>query len=116
MSTNTLTELQLGNPITAMLSNPSEKRDYYFDLFANQPVMLSLTAPPQAYQWYHYKVEHPVPKPGPVSAHSLTKGLGFTTTTETFAESADYRIYLSIGSADEAVLPSAGYTIGIRQQ
>ena len=112
-TTNSLVKLQPGSPVTATLSTPTEKHTYYFDVKANQPVILSLTSLANAYQWYHYEVEYPLPKPGPVEAHSIAKGLSFTTTTETFAPSEDTRVYLSIGSSNESVLPAAGYTVEI---
>ena len=72
-----------------------------------------VTSLANAYQWYHYEVEYPLPKPGPVDAHSVAKGIVFTTTTETFAPGEDTRVYLSIGSSNESVLPAAGYTVEI---
>ncbi len=43
----------------------------------------------------------------------VAKGIVFTTMTETFAPGEDTRVYLSIGSSNESVLPAAGYTVGI---
>lgn len=106
-------ELRPNNAITAILSSPEQKQDYYFDLEPKQTATVSFTAPSFEYKVTYEKEEHPVEKGDGADAHEGPT-LDFTKTeTHTFTESTKHRIYLTVTSADGVTLPSDGYTISL---
>ena len=112
-SVGTLTELRDGSEVTATLNSPQEEHNYYFDVEPNQTVTITFTAPPSDYELRYTKAQYPLPKDGPVNAHTVAPtGVGMVQNL-TFTESTKHRVDLTVASADGSTLPSSSYTIGM---
>ena len=106
-----MNELQHGAVFSTGLDSPDSKHHYYFEALPNQAVTITITAPSVEYEVTFVKKQHPIDKGGGVDAHAVAS-IDFTTTdTYTFFEATAHTVYLSIGSANQYSLPSAGYTI-----
>lgn len=106
-------KLENGNALRATLSDPAEKHDYYFDLEAGTTVTITFVAPSLEYGVKSVAQAYPLEKGGPANAHN-GGDLDFTTKEIfTFSQQTKHRVYLTVASANAAMLPSAGYTIAM---
>lgn len=105
-----MTELQLNNTQTAALGNAAEKHEYFFDIAPNQANVVTFVAPSFEYKVTTFK-QNPLEKGGGVDAHDEDEVEFTSEETFTFQESVKYRIFLTVASAHEGVLPTDVYSI-----
>ena len=105
-------ELQPNTMKTAALDSAADKHEYFFDIEPNQPNVVTFVAPSFEYS-VTYTKQNLLEKGGGVDAHDEDE-VDFTSEeTFTFSESVKHRIFLTVSSANESVLPTDEYTISL---